>query len=63
MKDAQTAQQANNQKFQFWVGMFHPRTKKWQREHLRMLRHRESVAMMKEEDIINKINALEYLGN
>ena len=56
-----TQQQIDNDTFEFWKNMFRPRTEAWQKQHLKMLRKRESTLLMTETEIIHKINALESL--
>lgn len=46
--------------FEFWVGMFKPRTKFWQRKHLRGLRAGLNK-LETEDERADKIKALEFL--
>lgn len=48
--------------FEFWLGMFRPRTKKWQRDNLKRLRAKVSVFESADENA-DKIKALEFLLN
>jgi hypothetical protein len=48
--------------FEFWVGMFKPRSKKWQKETLRKLKKKVSV-FETAEDHSDKIKALKFLLN
>lgn len=46
--------------FEFWLGMFRPRTKKWQRDNLRRLKKSVSPFETSAENA-DKIKALEFL--
>jgi len=48
--------------FEFWLGMFKPRTKKWQRDTLRRLKKGVSSFETPEENA-DKIKALNFLLN
>jgi len=48
--------------FEFWVGMFRPRAKKYQKETLRRLKASVSVFETPEENK-DKVKALEFLLN
>jgi hypothetical protein len=46
--------------FNFWLGMFKPRTKSWQRQHLRELKKGKSQ-FESESERQDKIKALKFL--
>lgn len=46
--------------FEFWLGMFKPRTKKWQRETLKRLKTKVSIFETDKENA-DKIKALQFL--
>lgn len=50
----------NMANFEFWLGMFKPRSKKWQRETLRRLKSKISPFETLEENQ-DKIKALNFL--
>lgn len=50
----------NLSNFEFWLNMFKPRTKTWQRKTLKLLRQRVSIFETLEENQ-DKIKALEFL--
>jgi hypothetical protein len=48
--------------FEFWLGIYRPRTKSWQRNHLRDLRKGfVSLSGTSKEESSDKIKALEFL--
>jgi len=49
--------------FEFWIGCFKPRTKKWQRENLRRLKGMNEPFTGTVEDHQDKIKALQFLLN
>lgn len=59
MKEIKVDNLAN---FEFWVGMFKPRTKRWQKSTLKRLKHGVSVFETNQENE-DKIKALEFLLN
>ena len=48
--------------FEFWIGIFRPRTDKWKRDNLKRLRGEVSPLETAEENS-DKIKALEFLLN
>ena len=48
--------------FEFWLGMFKPRTDKWKRDTLRRLKNKVSPFETPEENS-DKIKALQFLLN
>lgn len=49
--------------FEFWLGMFRPRTKKWQKETLKRLKAGKDNPFANPEEAGDKIKALEFLLN
>lgn len=50
----------NLRDFEFWLGMYKPRTKKWKENRLKELKKEKSV-FETEEERQDKIRALEFL--
>ena len=48
--------------FEFWLGMYKPRTKDWQRKHLAALR-KGTNTFMNPNETNDKIKALKFLLN
>ncbi len=49
--------------FEFWLGMFRPRTDKWKRDHLRYLKSGKLILGEQDGERSDKIKALQFLLN
>jgi len=53
----------NMANFEFWIGMFRPRTDKWKRDTLRRLKSGKPNPFTNNEETGDKIKALNFLLN